>query len=206
MGFKKFFEEYDDSSAIDWESLYEETFREMRHSARRNGINLDAARIINTKRDNLIKGASFKDVKDDQKFHQWYGIGTTWLDWIMRKQPEWLRPQTYALIIDETQITSVNSPESIQAFTREFITPGQENSPKDRAIAWGKLYNSKRNIIEFNPYLPSTGKYGWYDSIDMSSGAIVNKKAIKKVIKLCDMTEAFQDAGIHIAGIRNNES
>ena len=138
-------------------------------------------------------------MKDGAKYHQWYGIGTSWLDWIQKNQPDWLAPITYAVILDETNILKVNSKSSINLFNKKYVI--NPEAPKDTAINWNRLYEDGRDILEFNPYLGHIGMSigaHWYDSIDMTSGAIINKRCIKKIIKLYDGTDDFKDMGIKI--------
>lgn len=195
----------DTNGATDWDSLYMNHFGGIRESARKLGIDLDSARLINSKR------PSMKDIKDvavDPKYHQWYSIGTAWLDWIQGKMPHWLAPCTYAVILDENKIVNIDNLTMIDAFQRDgSIIKGKEDHPKDMAIDWARLYENNYGAVEFNPYmghisgrqLKKGARVGaWYDSIDMSSGAIVNKSCIKKIIKLYDGTEDFRDMGIKI--------
>jgi FMN phosphatase YigB (HAD superfamily) len=182
-------------SSMDWDSLYMNHFSGIRESARRLGINLETARLINSKRPSL---KDIKDVKDGAKYHQWYSIGTAWLDWIQSEMPDWLAPCTYAIVLDESKMIKVNSQASINLFSKSYIL--NPIAPKDMAIDWNKLYASDKDVVEFNPYLGHIGgaKAAWYDTIDMSSGAIVNKRCIRKIVKLYDGTDDFRDMGIKI--------
>jgi len=188
-------DEDDMNNSLDWDSLYMNHMSGIRESARKLGIDLDSARLINSKRPSL---KDIKDVGDDPKYHQWYGVGTAWLDWIQDNMREWLAPHTYAIILDEKSIKRVNSDETIQLFSRKFIT--NRMAQKDMAIDWQKLYSYNFDAVEFNPYLGHIGgmNEAWYDTIDMDSGAIVNKRCIKKIIKLYDGTDDFKDMGIKI--------
>lgn len=185
-------DEDDMNNSLDWDSLYMNHFSGIRESARRLGIDLETARLINSKRPSL---KDIKDVGDDTKYHQWYSVGTAWLDWIQSEMPQWLAPVTYAIVLDESKMMKVNSKASIQMFTKGYVS--KPMAPKDIAIDWMKLYKSDVQVVEFSPYMGHMG-IGWYDSIDMSSGAIVNKKCIKKIIKLYDGTDDFKDMGIKI--------
>jgi FMN phosphatase YigB (HAD superfamily) len=179
----------------DWDSLYMSHFSGVRDSARKLGIDLDSARLINSKRPSL---KDIKDVSVDPKYHQWYSVGTAWLDWIQSEMPQWLAPCTYAIVLDESKMMKVNSKASIQLFRKNYIS--KPNAPKDMAIDWTKLYKANVDVLEFSPYLGHIGGStdAWYDSIDMASGAIINKRCIKKIVKLYDGTEDFRDAGIKI--------
>lgn len=112
--------------------------------------------------------------------------------------PDWLAPVTYAIVLDESKMTRVNSKSSISLFSKNYVA--KPIAPKDSAIDWIKLYKSNVDVVEFSPYLGHIGgmDYPWYDTIDMASGAIINKRCIKKIIKLYDGTEDFRDMGIKI--------
>ena len=199
------------SDSVDWSSLYMQHLSGVRESARKLGIDLESARLINSKRPSL---KDIKDVSVDPKYHQWYSIGTAWLDWIEGNMPNWLAPCTYAIVLDENAITNIDNLVMIDSFQKSGgIIKGKEDFPKDSAIDWANLYKSNYGAIEFNPYLGHIGGKplkpdpfkktksvvgDWYNSIDMSSGAIINKKCIKKIIKLYDGTEDFMDMGIKI--------
>ena len=189
--------------SIDWDSLYQTHLSEVRTAARRLGIDLDKARLINSKRPTL---KDIKDVGDDPKYHQWYSVGTAWLDWIQGNMPEWLAPCTYAVIIDDFDVVNIDDLKMIETFQKEAIPKDRIHLAKDRAINWQYLYKVNYKAIEFSPYLGHIsgerikgGEVGtWYDSIDMASGAIINKKCIKKIIKLYDGTDDFRDMGIKL--------
>jgi len=178
----------------DWESLYLTHFSGIRTAARKLGINLDTARIINTKRRKMTPDA-IMDVSQDK--HQWYSIGTAWLDWIQGEMPDWLAPCTYVVEFGQEPLM-VNSKESVAMFEQKYILDVER--PKDKAIDWKLLYENNVGAVEFSPYDRSfeNTHLSWYDSIDMASGAIVNKKIIKRIIKLYDGTEDFIDAGVKI--------
>ncbi len=193
-------------NAIDWDSLYMTHFSGIRESARKLGIDLNSARLVNSKRSSLN---DIKDVSDGVKYHQWYSIGTAWLDWIQGEMSDWLAPCTYAIEFKKNPVT-IGSEHTIINFQKDFIV--NTMMPKDGAIDWAKLYKHGIAAIEFNPYLGHISgsevtfkgsakkhKIGeWYDTIDMSSGAIVNKNIIGKIIKLYDGTDDFRDMGIKI--------
>lgn len=200
-------EDWDDegSNSVDWDSLYMDHLRGIRDASRKLGIDLESARLINSKRPSL---KDIKDVAVDPKYHQWYSIGTAWIDWIQGNMPDWLAPCTYAVILDEKQIVNIDNLIMIDAFQRDgSIIKGKQDHPKDLAIDWARLYKHNYGAVEFNPYMghiagtklkKGTVVGAWYDSIDMSSGAIVNKNCIQKIIKLYDGTDDFRDMGIKI--------
>jgi FMN phosphatase YigB (HAD superfamily) len=181
-------------SSMDWDSLYMQHFSGIRESARKLGIDLETARLVNSKRPSL---KDIKDVKDGAKYHQWYGIGTAWLDWIQSEMPHWLAPCTYAVVL-KGNILNISDEKTIKIFQRKYVI--EPDRPKDSAINWTSLYEDGLDAVEFNPYLGHIGGMAsmWYDTIDMSSGAIVNKRCIRKIVKLYDGTDDFRDMGIKI--------
>jgi hypothetical protein len=191
-------ESWDDESYTDYESLFMNHFSGVREAAQKMGIDIESSRLINTKRCNLKAPTDIKDIKDSTKYHQWYGIGFSWLEWIQSEMPQWLAPCTYAIILDEKKILKVNSKQNITSFQNKYVISPER--PKDMAINWEKLYNDGINCVEFNPYDKSftKGKSEWYQTIDMPSGVVVNKLCIKKVIKLYDGTDDFRDMGVKI--------
>lgn len=205
-------DEDDMNNSLDWDSLYMNHFSGIRESARRLGIDLETARLINSKRPSLN---DIKDVSVDPKYHQWYSVGTAWLDWIQGNMPQWLAPVTYAVEFNSNpRYIDCSTIPNIASFQEMYIPENKIHHPKDAAIDWRKIYDIGVEAVEFYPYLghisgevvtfgpPRNRKRvtigGWYDSIDMDSGAIVNKKCIKKIIKLYDGTDDFKDMGIKI--------
>lgn len=195
-----FIESYDDDydtkrDDSPWESLYMAHFSGINAAARNMGIDINSAKLINTKRPNM-KVDDILDVSGGK--HQWYSVGTAWLDWIRPNMPEWLAPCTYAIVLDKPLVLS-DRPNTISFEKKYVIDP---NRPKDIAIDWKKLYKDGIGAIEFSPYDRNFSDnlfiHSWYNSIDMSSGAIVNKKCIKKIVKLYDGTDDFNDAGVKI--------
>jgi hypothetical protein len=191
-------EGWDDDEEGDspWESLYMSHFRGINEAARRMGIDINSARLVNTKRPNMAMG-NIKDVADGAR--QWYSMGTAWLDWIQGNMPDWLAPHTYALEFTSTPLI-INGKNVLRMFEQKYVIDPQR--PKDMAINWDKLYKHGVEAVEFNPYNRGlSGNFSsmsWYGSIDMSSGVVVNKKIIGKIVKLYDGTDDFRDAGVKI--------
>lgn len=188
MNFKHFFESMGDGNSVDWDSVYAEYVGEVRQACKNKGISIDTARLVNSNRSAL----GIKDVKDGEKFHQWYGIGTAWFDWMSWQMPHWIAPVTHAVILNEGSIMKISDQPSIEKFENNYIK--DKRAPKDEAIKWKELYAKGVGAVEFNPYLG--GSLGWYRTIDIPSGAIVNKRCVTKTILLFDGTTMFNDLGI----------
>jgi len=185
----------DEDGDSPWESLYMSQFSGINTAVRRMGLDINSVRLINTNRTNLTSN-NIKDISEG--FHQWYSIGTAWLDWIQRNMTDRLKVCNYAIEFAKEPLT-IKTPKLVQMFERKYIIDPER--PKDSAINWKLLYENGVGAIEFNPYdkgfRPSKSSLGWYSSIDMASGAIVNKSIIKNVVKLYDGTDDFKDAGVN---------
>lgn len=161
---------------------------ELRNNARSLGIDYDNSLIINTNRQ--IKSPA--DIGDwSQKRKQWAGYGSSWLDWISGEMPHWLATNFYVITVNSLDIISINSKQAKIAFEKQYVTRPQ--APKDMAINYEKLYNDGKGGVSFRPYNRSWGNMDWYNSIDMDSAVIVNKKAIKSVKLLLDASEIISD-------------
>lgn len=185
--------EWEDEGDDKWESLYLSQFAGINAGARKLGIDISSARLINTRRTNMT-ASNIKDASEG--FHQWYSMGTAWLDWIQGNMPDWLAPCTYAIEFSRNPLI-INSEPILQMFSKKYIK--NMDMVKDAAINWEKAYHANIGAIEFNPYNREwADSFPWYGSIDMASGAIVMKSIIKNVVKLYDGTDDFRDAGLKI--------
>ena len=183
----------DEESGGDRDSLFMNHISGVREAVRRMGIDADSVRLINT-RQNIKSAKEIIDVSGGK--YQWYAIGLSWIEWMQSEMPQWLSPFTYAIEIDKPLMIT---PKNIAAFQKKYIVNPEQ--VKDKAINWKKLYTDKVGAIEFNPYDKSSVDLGssfWYYSIDVDSGAIVNKSSVKKIVKLYDGTDDFRDMGIKI--------
>ena len=186
-------EDWDSDDKPDTESLFQSHYSEIRSSARRMGIDLDTARTINSWR-RKISPTDLLDASQGKR--QWYGIGTAWLDWVSTNMPDWFAPCTYVLEFNDNPVV-VDSPETIKQFSSKYVL--NPEAPKDLAINWSKLYKDGIKAVEFSNYNRGNARMGgadWYRSVDMNSGAVVNKSIVKRVTLLYDGTEEFKDAGI----------
>jgi hypothetical protein len=118
----------------------------------------------------------------------WYGINNSWLDWIANEQfrvDYYKKCKRYSIEVDSSKILSLNSKQSISDFTKRFSYIPKDLPPATKDIFQGCFINwnditNEYSGIEFNKYFRSIRMQNiWYSTIDVSSGCIWNKEAIK---------------------------
>ena len=113
----------------------------------------------------------------------WYGIDNSWRDWVDGNMPEWKGQYKTPISLDLDyghgidKVIKLTRPELVQQFTNAFqkeLIPGRSMMS---GIDWNEVAN-RFGGVEISPFQPSNNM-DWYDSWDVASGAIWNKRAIK---------------------------
>lgn len=50
----------------------------------------------------------------------WYGINHSWLDWCRTEMPDFIKPWTFELEINKSNIILINNPQKLNKFIEEF--------------------------------------------------------------------------------------
>jgi len=115
----------------------------------------------------------------------WYGIGTSWLDWVKYEMPEWESKNVFLLDIDDSKILKISNDDGLLKFHDKY---GQYSMPGyyQKLINWKKVAEHYDGI-EIVPYLVSMrmdNRVPWYYGWDVASGCIWGSGVIKKIKKI----------------------
>jgi hypothetical protein len=96
----------------------------------------------------------------------WYGIGTSWINWVKISMPEQTRKYLFMM----------GTALELDNFDRKYNIAEKIN--------W-KVVSQKYSGIEINPYVWSRrNELFWYYGWDVASGCIWDKNAIKKITRI----------------------
>lgn len=131
----------------------------------------------------------------------WYGIDTSWLDWVIDAVPSWIiknYPVAYELQVDAKHLLIVK-PEDVRPFIRHYKN---KLSSYDE-ILWDKIKKDYKGI-EFSPYDYENKCMlaRWYSSLDCESGCIWDVSAITNTKRL---PKKFTQKYINLAKRRKYE-
>jgi hypothetical protein len=159
-----------------------------------NEVSDDVYNTINDKYSNYRTILSKKDtiefksipIEDQNHHHKprglWYGIGTSWIDWIRSEMPEWETDNIFKLDIDESKILMIRNIEELDAFDKKYT----DNDDMWRGIDWRKVA-SEYGGIEIAPYIyEGRFEYLWYYGWDVASGCIWDDGVIINIEKIYD--------------------
>jgi len=97
--------------------------------------------------------------------------------------PEWKHKHLYKIEVNLSNLLILDSEQKIKVFVINF---GMNKNKWFTEINW-ELVAKKYSGVEFNPYFYSLRlkpTMTWYNGIDVASGCVWNKNAIKKIVKL----------------------
>ena len=137
----------------------------------------------------------------------WYGIGTSWIDWVESEMPEWEGKFIYKLEINEPFILMLKNEEELNNFTVRFGRYPEKDEAYHQYVkrAYASEQLSIEQIgpaisidwlevsllyagIEISPYQwDSRSNLHWYYPWDVASGCLWNKKAIKQIKRCGDV-------------------
>jgi hypothetical protein len=115
----------------------------------------------------------------------WYGIGTSWIDWVRNEMPEWEKDNLFKLDIDESKIIKITNEDELLNFSNKF-SKKHLNSSYITSIKWNEV-SKEYGGIEITPYLHSMrrdNRVFWYYGWDVASGCIWRKDVIKGIKKI----------------------
>jgi len=112
----------------------------------------------------------------------WYSINTSWMEWCLAEQPDWLSQYIYEIEIARLvmpPLHKLSSDAKFEKFETEFAL--SDNKFRMKLIDWLKVAE-QYDGLEINPYntfrrLGSFWYYGW----DCASGVIWRGRAIKSI-------------------------
>lgn len=109
----------------------------------------------------------------------WYGIGTSWIDWVRTEMPEWEDEHVFKLDVNESEMLMIHTLEDLYSFTNKY-------GGSDGLINWN-LVADEYGGIEISPYMWQARmdrRTWWYYPWDVASGCIWNKETITNIEKI----------------------
>ena len=111
----------------------------------------------------------------------WYGIGTSWLNWVKAEMPHWMGKYFYKVYITD-KVLIISNKKSLMEFHEKYSVdnihiPGLEW--KD--INWEQIAIDYSGI-EISPYqYECRFKLGWYYTWDVASGCIWKRDGLSQI-------------------------
>ena len=109
----------------------------------------------------------------------WYGIGTSWIDWVRNEMPEWEDEHVFKLDVNESEMLMIHTLKDLYSFTNKY-------GGSDGLIYWHAVANQYGGI-EISPYMweaRNDRRTWWYYPWDVASGCIWNKEVITNIEKI----------------------
>lgn len=111
----------------------------------------------------------------------WYGIGTSWIDWVEREEPGWKGEYIYKIKL-AGGVLQITNRQQLQKFHDDY--QAEQVYGGGQFINW-KPVAYKWKGIEIAPYQGwARMKLTWYYPWDVASGCIWNAAAISKFIRV----------------------
>ena len=149
--------------------------------------NYSESRLIMTKNDFIeFKPMSIKDQEVRAKPKGlWYGVGTSWIDWVRSEMPEWEVDNVFKIDIDESKVKIIRNIEELIEFDEEYGLEFEKYVGLGwRNIDWAKVANDWGGI-EISPYIyEARMDFNWYYGWDVASGCIWSDGIITKIEKI----------------------
>lgn len=140
-------------------------------------------RIIMSNNDKIFFNPVEKQTEDGTKPKGlWYGIGSSWIDWVRNEMPDWEADNVFKININEDKILKITSTEELLDFNRKY---GVKSNFYNN-INWDKV-SKDYSGIEISPYqykLRLNRDVFWYYGWDVASGCIWGDNTIINVEKL----------------------
>lgn len=137
-------------------------------------------RVINISRPYSEPFYEKKQITDDKPKGLWYGIGSSWLDWISSEMPEWFSPFTYEIYVDESKLLRVTNPSEMLVFNEKYSKAERYGNKID----WSAVERDGFGGVEISPYMWEfrlNTITRWYYGWDCASGCIWNYSLIEGV-------------------------
>ena len=123
------------------------------------------------------QGLKFKSVNPNEQPTNmkpkglWYGIGSSWIDWVRSEMPEWETDQAYVLDLNKSNMLIIRSYEELIAFDEKYS--------KGPMINWSNVAYDYDGI-EISPYIQKARfELMWYYAWDIASGCIWGENVVK---------------------------
>lgn len=114
----------------------------------------------------------------------WYGIETSWIDWCLGNQPDWIGKYIWELQVDEKNIIRIDSISDFEKFEEEFTIKN------DRINLNMPLLSSNYHGLEISQYFSSKRLSSfWYYGWDCASGCIWNTASILEMKLFAEFDE-----------------
>lgn len=116
----------------------------------------------------------------------WYGIGTSWIDWVRGNMPDWEYDNIFEIKIDESKILKINNIKILKEFTSEYnvsLDDTKLSSSNFKLIDWSKFCVCKGGI-EIDPFIITSLYDIWISTWDVESGCIWDDDVIYKISKI----------------------
>jgi len=141
---------------------------------------------------NSEKEISFKD-QPNQSIGQkpkglWYGIGTSWVDWVRSEYPSHEGDYIHLIDVDLNKIKVIKTYKELVEFNKQY---SEGRDFLGEAINWVKVAKTYDGI-EIAPYIyEGRMEIDWYYNWDVASGCIWRENAIKSIKNLNDKQQDY---------------
>jgi hypothetical protein len=143
------------------------------------------SRIIMSSNSNLVFKSKIQESEPDTKPKGlWYGIGTSWIDWVRSEMPHWEKNNIFLIEIDDSKIIKISNEDELLSFNEKYKSE-IVNNPLS-LIDWKRVSKDYKGI-EITPYLYKMRfdrRVFWYYGWDIASGCIWGDGVIKDIVKL----------------------
>lgn len=113
----------------------------------------------------------------------WYGIGSSWIDWVRMEMPDWEADNVFKIDIDESRVKIIRTFEEILEFDKQYGFD-MERYMGWRSIDWVSVAEDWGGI-EIAPYIyEARMKLNWYYGWDVASGCIWSDGVVKNIQKI----------------------
>ena len=109
----------------------------------------------------------------------WYGIGTSWIDWVISNMPDWECENIFEIKLDESKLLKIGNSKVLKDFTFEYSKPLDHIvNTRFTLIDWN-LFCATKGGIEINPYQYDDAMLLWYYGWDIACGCVWNLSGVK---------------------------
>jgi hypothetical protein len=142
-------------------------------------------RIIMTKNNVITFNDITKQKSSSKPSGLWYGIGTSWIDWVKSEMPKWDYENIFEVKINESKVLKIDNIDDLYEFTEKYEDQSLNNTMMSNYyIDWNKLSNEYSGI-EIVPHIyEAVYDLNWYYGWDVASGCIWNKNGIININKI----------------------
>lgn len=117
----------------------------------------------------------------------WYGIGSSWIDWVRSEMPNWETEHVFKIEVDESKMRVIRTYDELLAFDKEYsvkLNLGADYLRKIGDIDWRRVA-SEYGGIEIAPYIyKARMSVNWYYGWDIASGCIWGDGIIRDIKRI----------------------